>query len=75
MNTKDIKNDKITYDEATDIMTIDAASSAAKGHVRSIASKSHAHRLLIAAALSDSETRILTPDTSKDIEATINCLN
>ena len=75
MNTKDIKNDKITYDEATDIMTIDAASSAAKGHVRSIASKSHAHRLLIAAALSDSETRILTPDTSKDIEATIDCLN
>ena len=75
MNTNDIKNDKITYNEAADIMTIDAASSAAKGHVRSIASKSHAHRLLIAAALSDSETRILTPDTSKDIEATIDCLN
>ena len=75
MNTNDMKNDKITYDEAADIMSIDGSSSAAKAEIRSIASKSHAHRLLIAAALSDSETRILTPDTSKDIEATINCLN
>ena len=49
------------------------ASSHAK--VKAIASKSHAHRLLIAAALSDKPSRILTPDTSKDIEATIDTLN
>jgi 3-phosphoshikimate 1-carboxyvinyltransferase len=43
--------------------------------VRAIASKSHAHRLLIAGALSDRPVRLLTPDTSKDIEATVNTLS
>ena len=44
------------------------------GRVRAIASKSHAHRLLIAGALSDCPTRLLTPDSSKDIQATVQTL-
>ena len=44
------------------------------GTVGAIASKSHAHRLLIAAALSDGETYVDCPDTSEDIEATARCL-
>lgn len=44
------------------------------GTVPAIASKSHAHRLLIAAALSENETDIILNTTSKDIEATTGCL-
>ncbi len=44
------------------------------GTVAAIPSKSCAHRLLIAAALSDIETRILCPATSKDIDATAACM-
>lgn len=45
------------------------------GKVKAIASKSHAHRLLIAAALSDSASKLIISETSNDIEATIGCLN
>ena len=44
------------------------------GKVRAIGSKSAAHRLLICAALADSETFISCEHLSLDIEATINCL-
>jgi len=44
------------------------------GTIRAISSKSEAHRLLICAALSDSETFIACPETSKDIDATARCL-
>lgn len=44
------------------------------GHVDAIASKSMAHRLLICAALCPGTTDIICPTSSKDIEATINCL-
>ena len=44
------------------------------GTVAAIPSKSHAHRLLIAAALSDAPVRLICPTTSKDIEATADCL-
>jgi len=44
------------------------------GSVRAIPSKSHAHRLLICAALSKNESRIICPASSMDIEATANCL-
>ena len=44
------------------------------GTVRAIASKSMAHRLLICAALCPGPTSIGCPTTSKDIEATIACL-
>ena len=45
-----------------------------KGTAAAIASKSDAHRLLIAAALSDSPCRLILNSTSADIEATISCL-
>lgn len=44
------------------------------GAVAAIASKSEAHRELIAAALADAPTTILCNTTSKDIEATRDCL-
>lgn len=44
------------------------------GDMRAIASKSHAHRLLICAALSGGETRIACPDLSEDISRTADCL-
>ncbi len=44
------------------------------GTVDAISSKSHAHRALIAAALSDRETVLHLNSTSKDIEATAECL-
>ncbi len=45
------------------------------GVMRAIPSKSQAHRLLICAAFSDHATRIICPETNKDIAATVNCLN
>ena len=45
-----------------------------RGNVAAIPSKSQAHRYLICAALDDSPTTILCPDTNQDIEATADCL-
>ena len=45
-----------------------------EGTIRAIASKSHAHRLIITASLADIPTRIYINTTSKDIEATISCM-
>ena len=44
------------------------------GTVKAISSKSHAHRILIGAALSDIATVVTCEETSDDIMATINCL-
>ena len=44
------------------------------GSVRVPASKSYAHRLLIAAALSDAPTRVSINARSRDIDATADCL-
>ena len=44
------------------------------GTVPAIPSKSHAHRLLIAAALSGSTVHLICPSTSRDIDATADCL-
>ncbi|MEG1500915.1 MAG: 3-phosphoshikimate 1-carboxyvinyltransferase, partial [Clostridiales bacterium] len=44
------------------------------GEMQAIASKSHAHRLLICSALADRKNRIRLPQSSADIEATIDCL-
>ena len=44
------------------------------GTVAAIASKSDAHRLLILAALSNGETRLMMEQRSEDIDATIHCL-
>ena len=46
-----------------------------RGDITIIPSKSQAHRLLICAALADRETQLICPETNRDIEATIDCLN
>lgn len=45
------------------------------GTVCAIPSKSQAHRVLICAAFADRATKIICPETNKDIEATVKCLN
>ena len=45
------------------------------GNIAAIPSKSQAHRLLICAALANSDTTLVCPDTNRDIEATVDCLN
>lgn len=45
------------------------------GRVEAPPSKSHAHRLLICAALADGETLIERAGDSQDIEASVRCLN
>jgi len=44
------------------------------GEIEAISSKSHAHRLLIAAALSGDFSEVVVDDISDDIEATRDCL-
>ena len=46
-----------------------------RGEITVIPSKSQAHRLLICAAFADSPTELLCPETNRDIEATVDCLN
>ncbi|MDR1774513.1 MAG: 3-phosphoshikimate 1-carboxyvinyltransferase [Clostridioides sp.] len=55
-------------------MNIKIKKSELNGTVKIIPSKSDAHRLMIAAALSDKPTKIILDGWSKDIEATKNCL-
>jgi 3-phosphoshikimate 1-carboxyvinyltransferase len=55
-------------------MTVSCAPSVLCGTIKSISSKSDAHRLLICAALSENETKIYCNVMSKDIAATICCL-
>jgi 3-phosphoshikimate 1-carboxyvinyltransferase len=55
-------------------MNVSITKPAAGGTVRAVASKSQAHRLLIAAALSSSATRVACSETSDDIDATVRCL-
>lgn len=45
------------------------------GSVKAIASKSHAHRLLICAALAGETTEIICEERSADIDATCDCLH
>lgn len=46
-----------------------------RGAIQIIPSKSIAHRYLICAAFADSETTLICPETNRDIEATVDCLN
>ena len=46
-----------------------------QGDITVIPSKSQAHRLLICAAFADAPTDLICPDTNRDIEATVDCLN
>ena len=45
------------------------------GRIAAIPSKSQAHRLLICAAFAEKPTKIVCPQTSRDIEATARCLS
>ena len=45
------------------------------GIIQAIPSKSQAHRFLICAALADSPTIIMCPETNRDMDATADCLN
>ena len=55
-------------------MKIKINKSIAKGEIKAPPSKSYAHRLLIAAALSKGESKIDGIIDSKDMEATLSCL-
>ena len=46
-----------------------------RGEIQVIPSKSVAHRYLICAAFANSETTLICPETNRDIEATVDCLN
>ena len=45
-----------------------------RGELSIIPSKSQAHRLLICAAFADKPTQIVCPETSRDMDATADCL-
>ncbi len=47
---------------------------ALSGTVTAIPSKSQAHRMLICAAFADGPTKLICPETNRDIEATAGCL-
>lgn len=55
-------------------MTVKCTPSVLSGTIKAISSKSHAHRVLICAALSQNKTKIYCNVMSKDIAATIDCL-
>ena len=55
-------------------MTVNCTPSVLSGTIRAISSKSHAHRVLICAALSQNNTKIYCNVMSKDIAATVDCL-
>ncbi|WP_426350741.1 3-phosphoshikimate 1-carboxyvinyltransferase [Alloiococcus sp. CFN-8] len=55
-------------------MDIEITPSPLQGNIKAIASKSAAHRELIAAALSQDKTKIEINNLSEDIEATLRCL-
>ncbi len=46
-----------------------------RGKIHVIPSKSIAHRYLICAAFANNETTLICPETNRDIEATVDCLN
>ena len=56
-------------------MNVTITPSPLHGTVAAIPSKSHLHRLLICAALGNTELRLPCPMLSQDIEATTRCLN
>ena len=46
-----------------------------RGEITVIPSKSQAHRLLICAAFADRPTHLTCPETNRDMDATMDCLN
>lgn len=55
-------------------MTVTIQPGWAEGTLAAVPSKSAAHRLLLCAALGDRPVRVVCPQTSQDIEATVRCL-
>ena len=55
-------------------MNVKIGTRSLSGTVEIISSKSDAHRVFIAAALSESPTEIVLRGCSKDVQATISCL-
>lgn len=55
-------------------MNIRIMPSLLSGKVQAIPSKSQAHRMLICAAFAQESTRLLCPETNRDIQATADCL-
>ena len=55
-------------------MTITITPTRLKGHVVAPPSKSQAHRLIIAAAMAEGESRVRNVEHSQDIEATLRCV-
>ena len=55
-------------------MTANIKASVASGNIEIITSKSYAHRLLIAAALTNEESVIEKVYLSNDVTATLNCI-
>ena len=45
-----------------------------RGDINIIPSKSQAHRIMICAAFADKPTQIVCPETSRDMDATAECL-
>ena len=64
----------ITFSEDLSRVTLSPVHPVPGGVLPAIPSKSHAHRLLIAAALSDRAVFLGCPATSRDIDATAACL-
>lgn len=55
-------------------MKITVGASTLHGTVAAVPSKSHAHRVLVAAALSDVPCKVICPSVSDDVRATVRCL-
>lgn len=55
-------------------MTVTIQPGTVQGTLPAIPSKSAAHRLLLCATLADRPTRIICPQSSQDIDATLRCL-
>lgn len=56
-------------------MKVTVAASVPEGRLEAVPSKSHLHRILVAAALADAPCKILCSATSDDVDATVRCLN
>ncbi len=56
-------------------MTEYLSASVINGTLKAVPSKSHAHRVLVAAALADAPCDVVCPAVSEDITATVRCLN
>lgn len=64
----------VNFHPENDSVTLTHPGEIPGGSLPAIPSKSHAHRLLLAAALADGPTELICPATSKDIDATAVCL-